>query len=85
MSHNYFMHVVRSTAPIVSSFWKIPGMRTSMLMGDLMHCGDLGISQAILANILLDLVYSVGGSISQPDQACFQLMSLIFIGFVEVQ
>ena len=66
ISHAAFMADLHHRG-YVSVYWDVPGQRNTYLIVDLMHCGCLGIVGILNANVLLELLYRMGGTIREPD------------------
>ena len=67
ISHAAFMADLHHRG-YVSVYWDVPGQRNTYLIVDLMHCGCLGIVGILNANVLLELLYRMGGTIREPDE-----------------
>ena len=56
-----------------STIWKIPGFCLSFIRLDWMHLADLGILQACLGNVFLELWTDLGGTRKCPQAVCGKL------------
>jgi len=61
----------------VSMLFQLPGFLFEYISGDLMHCGDLGVLQYLLGNVIHELFLSMGGRIKTPEPILADIMILI--------
>ena len=69
----------------LSVLWSLPGFILSFITIDLMHCGELGILQYLLGNVLFELFVQLGGIVTRPLEAMGSLMSLIQVASKHLQ
>ena len=81
-THESFINDSLATGSYLGGFWTIPGVHTSMVGADLMHCSCIGILHYLAGNVLWDLFCIMGGSNSMFQGAssaglCGQLCGVV--------
>ena len=77
INHYLFMQLAYASGNFISEIFDIPGFRYEYVDLDLMHTGDLGITQVLLGNTLLELFVKIGGVVTKPGDAMGELTMLI--------
>jgi hypothetical protein len=77
LSHAQFVKERFQNRKYNSSLWNLPGFDLSCIKPDLLHVGDLGITQAIVGNIMFELFQLMGGKVTKPHAALGELLNLI--------
>ncbi len=60
-----------------SVFWSLPAFQLSYIVLDLMHVCDLGITQYLLGNMLLECFFSMGGVLNKAKGALSEIVVFV--------
>ena len=80
----YLLHSMNQNK-YVCGIWSIPGFVLRYCRPDWMHCCDLGITQDVSGNCMYELLQELGGSQSNGQKQCSQLMNMIAVASKELR
>lgn len=77
ISHEAFMLSAFNSNAYVTTLCQLPGFVVDFITADLMHTSDLGVLQYVLASVLLELFFEMGGVVARSSETLSELVAMI--------
>eukprot|EP00959_Pyramimonas_sp_CCMP1952_P044879 937504-Pyramimonas_sp.AAC.1 len=75
--HGQHMREIFEQGKYMSVFWTIPGFILPYIVCDVMHVCDLGITQYLNGNIVMELFRRIGGLRTRPDETLADIAGFV--------